>query len=116
MRRGIGRTWLRAFGWEISGGRPDTERAVVVAYPHTSNWDLLFTLAIAYALDIPVSWLGKKSLFRAPFGAADVFGNVESTPELVNVRDGRFLFNVGIDAVGVQRVDIVLNWDAELQP
>lgn len=55
-------------------------------------------------------------LFRAPFGAADVFGNVGATPELVSVRDGRFLFNVGINAAAVQRVDIVLNWDAELQP
>ncbi len=68
FRRLVGRTWLRAFGWQISGGRPNVSRAVVVAYPHTSNWDLLFTLAIAYALDIPISWLGKKSLFRAPYG------------------------------------------------
>jgi len=68
FRRLLGRSWLKAMGWEIAGGHPTTTRAVVVAYPHTSNWDLLFTLAIAYALDMNVSWLGKKSLFRAPYG------------------------------------------------
>jgi len=68
IRRAIGRAWLRAFGWEIEGGSPGVDKAVVVAYPHTSNWDLLFTLATAYALNLDVSWLGKKSLFRAPYG------------------------------------------------
>ncbi len=68
IRRLIGKTWLLAFGWSVEGGRPNVTKAVVIAYPHTSNWDLLFTLAIAYALDIDVSWLGKKSLFRAPYG------------------------------------------------
>jgi 1-acyl-sn-glycerol-3-phosphate acyltransferase len=68
IRRLIGRTWLWAFGFELDGGSPGVDKAVVVAYPHTSNWDLLFTLAAAYVLDVDVNWLGKKSLFRAPYG------------------------------------------------
>jgi 1-acyl-sn-glycerol-3-phosphate acyltransferase len=68
IRQWIGRIWLRVFGFEIEGGRPGVDKAVVVAYPHTSNWDLLFTLAAAYALDLDINWLGKKSLFKAPYG------------------------------------------------
>lgn len=68
MRRLLGRTWLRFFGWEVEGGAPGVPKAVVIAYPHTTNWDLPFTLAVAYALDVDVHWLGKKSLFRAPYG------------------------------------------------
>jgi 1-acyl-sn-glycerol-3-phosphate acyltransferase len=40
----------------------------VIAYPHTSNWDLPFMLAIAWALGVNVSWLGKKNLFAPAYG------------------------------------------------
>ncbi len=44
------------------------KKAVVVAAPHTSNWDLVFTLALAAVLDVKISWVGKHSLFRPPMG------------------------------------------------
>ncbi len=68
IRRLVGRAFLRAFGWQLEGGAPDAKRAVVIAYPHTTNWDLPFTLACAYALDVDIKWLGKKSLFHGPQG------------------------------------------------
>ncbi len=64
----IGRAWLRAFGWRAEGELPDAPKAVFVAAPHTSNWDLPFTLALAWALGTNVSWIGKESLFAPPFG------------------------------------------------
>ena len=39
-----------------------------VAAPHTSNWDLPFTLAIAWSLGMDISWAGKTSIFKPPFG------------------------------------------------
>lgn len=68
MRRALGRTWLRAFGWSTHGSPPVVPKAVFVAAPHTSNWDLPFTLATAWALGVNVSWVGKRSLFRFPLG------------------------------------------------
>lgn len=68
IRRAIGRTWLRAFGWTLADEVPIADRAVFVAAPHTSNWDLPFTLAVAWALDMDISWAGKSSLFKPPFG------------------------------------------------
>ena len=64
----IGRLYLRAFGWRVEGALPACARAVVVAAPHTSNWDLPFMLAVAYALGVKPSWLGKRELFRGPLG------------------------------------------------
>jgi len=64
----MGLGWLRLFGWRVEGSRPATQKAVVIAYPHTSNWDLPFTLAIAFALDVDIHWLGKMSIFKPPFG------------------------------------------------
>jgi len=64
----LGGLYLRAFGWRVAGRMPACRRAVVVAAPHTSNWDLPFMLAVAYALGVKPSWLGKRELFRWPFG------------------------------------------------
>lgn len=41
---------------------------VLVAAPHTSNWDLLFLLAAAWAFGVRLSWMGKHALFRGPMG------------------------------------------------
>lgn len=68
IKKRIGDAWLRAFGWEIEGGPPKVPKAVVVAAPHTSNWDFPFTIAIAWALEVDIAWLGKHTLFRKPFG------------------------------------------------
>lgn len=68
VRHLIGKAWLKAFGWEIEGRAPDVAHGVFVAAPHTSNWDLPFTLAIAWSLRIHVSWVGKDALFKPPFG------------------------------------------------
>jgi 1-acyl-sn-glycerol-3-phosphate acyltransferase len=58
----------RAF-WSVSRWKLVTEPApdrpsVLVGAPHTSNWDFVFMLAIAWELGIDVRWLGKKSLFH----------------------------------------------------
>lgn len=64
----LGRAWLRAFGWSVEGAGPDAKKAVVVAAPHTTNWDLPFTLAASWALGLRIRWVGKHTLFRFPFG------------------------------------------------
>ena len=68
VRKLIGRAWLKAFGWKVEGALPDATKAVFIAAPHTSNWDLPFTLAIAWTLGTNISWIGKDKLFRPPFG------------------------------------------------
>jgi 1-acyl-sn-glycerol-3-phosphate acyltransferase len=39
----------------------------LIAAPHTSNWDLPYTLMVAFALRLNVYWMGKEQLFRPPF-------------------------------------------------
>lgn len=68
LRRAIARAWLKGFGWKAEGVLPqDVKKAVFVAAPHTSNWDGPHTIAVAWALGIPLHWMGKKELFRFPF-------------------------------------------------
>ncbi len=69
MIRALCRAFLRLTGWKVVGGPPDAPKCVVIAAPHTSNWDLVFMLAMAGALGIRISWMGKDAIFRAPFGS-----------------------------------------------
>ncbi len=68
MTRALGRAFLRLTGWRSEGAPPEAERYVMIAAPHTSNWDLVFMLAIAWVYGLRISWMGKAQIFRAPFG------------------------------------------------
>ncbi len=60
---------LRAAGWTLAGSLPlDQPKCVLIGAPHTSNWDLPYTLMVAFALRLNLYWMGKQQLFRWPFG------------------------------------------------
>ncbi len=60
---------LRVGGWTIIGERPAVPRAVVIAAPHTSNWDGYWALICKVALQIDnIHFFGKHSLFWFPLG------------------------------------------------
>ncbi|MDJ0852653.1 MAG: lysophospholipid acyltransferase family protein [Myxococcota bacterium] len=69
MWKRLARLFLRLTGWEAEGARPVERRFVLIAAPHTSNWDLAFLLAFAQVFDLRISWMGKHTLFRPPLGA-----------------------------------------------
>ena len=60
--------FLRLAGWKVVGSLPPSAaKSVLIAAPHTSNWDLPYTLMVAFVLRLNVYWMGKSSLFRPPF-------------------------------------------------
>lgn len=58
---------MGAFGWRVEGELPPG-KCVIIAAPHTSNWDFPFMLAAASIIGFRVSFMGKHTLFRGPFG------------------------------------------------
>ncbi len=68
MKRFVGRLILRLAGWKIDGAAPSHARYVLIAAPHTSNWDFPLMMAMAFALGIEIRWMGKHTLFAPPFG------------------------------------------------
>jgi 1-acyl-sn-glycerol-3-phosphate acyltransferase len=59
---------LRLLGWTLTGAMPtNTPKSVVIAAPHTSNWDFPYTLMVAFAMNLNIQWMGKQQLFRFPF-------------------------------------------------
>ena len=63
------RALLNAAGWRIEGAMDDAPTCVIIAAPHTSNWDFVLAMVVMRALGVHVHWIGKHTLFRWPFGA-----------------------------------------------
>lgn len=68
MKRLLAKLYIRLAGWEMEGVRPRSRKIVIIAAPHTSNWDLAYLLAFAVLFGVRISWIGKHTLFRWPMG------------------------------------------------
>ena len=67
IRRRLARAALRTTGWRIHGEPPDPEHiGILLAAPHTSNWDFPLMLATAWSTQLRPKYLAKKELFRQP--------------------------------------------------
>ncbi len=61
--------YLKLAGWKIEGDWPrDMPKMVLIAAPHTSNWDGINMLAAAGFYRVPLKWMGKKELTTGPLG------------------------------------------------
>ncbi|MEW6400743.1 MAG: lysophospholipid acyltransferase family protein [Chloroflexota bacterium] len=58
---------LRLLGWRVEGRLPDIPKFIVIGAPHTSNWDFVLFLALAFSLRANPKYMGKAELFRWPF-------------------------------------------------
>ena len=66
--RGLSLAVLKLAGWKVSGQLPANGRTcVMIAAPHTSNWDLPYMLMVAFSLRLNVYWMGKEQIFKPPF-------------------------------------------------
>ena len=65
----LARLLLKIFGWKVDGNIPEmkeNENLVLIAAPHTSNWDGIFGFAAILGLDVKISYFGKYTLFKQP--------------------------------------------------
>lgn len=74
LRKSSSAAFLKMSGWTFKGEEftRANRRCVVTAAPHTSNIDLLYTLAVFDMLELPVRFTIKKEWMRFPWG--QVFG------------------------------------------
>ena len=68
LLRGPARFILRLLGWRLIDLPQRPAKAVVIAYPHTSNWDFPVTLLALAALPYGAQWVGKDTMFRGILG------------------------------------------------
>ena len=58
---------LNFFGWQLDEQQPLTQHYVLIAYPHTSNWDFILGMIAKWAMGMPLNWVAKHSMFWGPF-------------------------------------------------
>jgi 1-acyl-sn-glycerol-3-phosphate acyltransferase len=63
------RSLLALFGWRVRFDGLPGPKGVAIVYPHTSNWDFVIGLLAKWAIDLPIRWVGKETLFRGLTGA-----------------------------------------------
>jgi 1-acyl-sn-glycerol-3-phosphate acyltransferase len=68
LMRWLARFFFLCTGWKAEGQRPAVDRYVVIAAPHTSNWDFIYTLALAFIFRINAQIMMKDAWFRGPVG------------------------------------------------
>ena len=59
---------LKLLGWKIVGSAPDISKYVLIAAPHTSNFDFFYMFLISKVFGIRIQAMTKASLFRGPLG------------------------------------------------
>ena len=66
-RAAVARAYWRVSRWTLKTERvPRDGAGVILGAPHTSNWDFVLMLGIAWEAELPFRWLGKHTLFRGP--------------------------------------------------
>ena len=66
FRRNLARLLLRLTRWKTVGEVP--QKGILVGAPHTSNWDWVLTMLLAWDYNIHIHLLVKDSLFKGPLG------------------------------------------------
>jgi len=99
----LGRTLRKMMGWKAVGTYPDIPKAMFIASPHSSLWDGIIMVIIAWSMGVRLSWITKKETVVFPFkrfvtyfGAVPVdrskrSDTVGQIAEQFRVRDGMYL-------------------------
>lgn len=65
---GLATLLFRLTGWTIEGSVHQPPRFVIIAAPHTSNWDAVILVTAAYIFNVKLSWFIKEAAFFWPLG------------------------------------------------
>jgi 1-acyl-sn-glycerol-3-phosphate acyltransferase len=60
----LARALLRAFGWRVEFNGLPGPKGVIIAYPHTSNWDFVVGILAKWSMGVPLKFWAKEGLFR----------------------------------------------------
>lgn len=59
---------LKIIGWKVEYVLPESKKYILIAAPHTSNWDLVIMLLVSIVCGIKLNWVAKDTLFKGLFG------------------------------------------------
>ena len=68
IRTVIGRTVFKLTGWKLVGNLPNESKLVIVALPHSSNFDFILALSVIWGWGLKINFMAKHTLFKFPQG------------------------------------------------
>ena len=68
IRTLIGRAVFELIGWKLEGNLPNKSKLVLVALPHSSNFDFILGLSVIWGWGLKLNYMGKHTLFKFPHG------------------------------------------------
>jgi 1-acyl-sn-glycerol-3-phosphate acyltransferase len=69
LRYSFAQIVLKIIGWKVDPVIPDCKKYILIAVPHTSNWDLPLMLIISMVIGVKLHWVSKDTLFKGVFGS-----------------------------------------------
>ena len=66
MLKFLSKKILNLNGWQLDVTIPKEKKFVLIAAPHTSNWDFPLALLVFAILDLKIHWVAKIQMFRGP--------------------------------------------------
>jgi hypothetical protein len=76
-----GLIFLKMLGWRIEGEIPDVKKFVIIAAPHTSNWDFPITLAVSFGWAKPFCSAGPLEQLA---GGLEAFPSTGADPTMLS--------------------------------
>lgn len=69
IAKSLSKLFFKITGWRLEGNlTPEMRRCVMIAAPHTSNWDFIYARAAFYLMEAPIRFTIKKEFMAFPFG------------------------------------------------
>ena len=93
VRRNLARLLLKVIRWQTVGEVP--RKGILVGAPHTSNWDWVLTMLLAWDNSVQIRLLVKDSFFKGPVG---IFMRATGAVELDRANPGATIRSLLEDA------------------
>ena len=68
IRTLVGRLVFQLIGWKLEGNLPNKSKLIIVALPHSSNFDFILALSVIWGWGLELNYMGKHTLFKFPHG------------------------------------------------
>lgn len=103
---------FKLLGWSVIGEFSQLDKYVIIAAPHTSNWDFVLGITVRYITGLKTNYIGKSSLFKWPFGwffraiggaPVNRSGNKNSVNAIVDLFNSKDRFRLALAPEGTRK-------------
>jgi len=104
--------YFKLLRWKLKGSFPNVDKCVVIVVPHTHWLDFLLGLLVRKVVNQEINYIGKKSLFKPPFGwffrwtggaPVDRAKNSNTVDSIVQIFNERKIFRFALAPEGTRK-------------